>query len=370
MRSSMTRHDASQLKEILAEHYKLGELVEYQQLHLGYCNISYIIWTEAAGRKVTYFMRRYKKGIRATEIEFEHSVINHLIEQDFDLVARVLPTRDGSTYVERLESEGDRVAPIYYAVFGFLPGEDRYTWVSPRCTRGELECSAAVLASFHSAVYDLAPAGKREEPNILQLLPAIAASIEQWASQAGETVFDACFLEHLDLIRAAIEGARQAITEQAYAGLVHQVVHCDYHPGNLKFQDKQITGLFDFDWSKVEARCFDVAHALFYFTTSWEGNHDGELRLDEVGAFLHAYQEKTREGHPAGPLGEAELAILPHLIDASNIYVLNWTLADFYGSEVDPRDYRVFLEHSVHLMQWLGTGDNWQRLEQVIASSA
>jgi homoserine kinase type II len=366
----MTNHSASLLKEILSQHYDLGKLVEYQQLHLGYVNISYVIWTEAAGIREAYFLRRYKVGIKAEEIEFEHSVINHLIEQDFELVARVMPTRDGSTYVERLEADGGGAQRVYYAVFGFLPGEDRYTWISPRCKRGELECSAEVLATFHGAVYDLAPAGRREEPNIVQLMPAIAASVEQWASKAGETVFDACFMEHLDLIRAAIDGARQAITEQAYAGLVHQVIHCDYHPGNLKFQEKQITGLFDFDWSKVEARCFDVAHALFYFTTTWEGDLDGELRLDEVAVFLRAYQETSTEKHPAGPLSEAELAMLPHMIGASNIYVLNWTLADFYCNDVDPVEYRAYLAHSVRLMRWLDHEHNWQKLKEVISALA
>lgn len=369
MGSFMTRDNTSQLEEILAQHYNLGELVECQQLYLGYCNVSYVIWTEAAGEKERYFLRRYKTGIKAMEIEFEHSIINHLIERDFELVARILPTRDGSTFVERMEDDGNGVEPVFYAVFGYLSGEDRYTWVGPCCNRGELERSAAVLASFHNAVHGLAPSGRREEPYIVELLPAIAASVEQWASEAGETVFDAYFLKYLDRIRAAIESARQNITEQAYTGLVHQVIHCDYHPGNLKFHGKEITGLFDFDWSKIEARCFDVALALFYFTTTWEGDYDGQLRLDEVETFLHAYQETVRQGHPAGSLSEAELHMLPHMIGASNIYVLNWTLVDFYSKEVDPREYRVFLAHSVRLMQWLEDRDNWQRLVQTIARS-
>jgi homoserine kinase type II len=356
---------ASRLKEIISRHYDIGELVDYEQLHLGYVNVSYVIETVVDGKREKYFLRRYKVETEAEEIEFEHSVINHLLEKSFELVARVIHTRDGKTYVERLEDSRG----VFYAIFDFLPGEDSYTWVNPACNDEELRNAAAVLAQFHNAVFDLNPAGKRHEPRIIELLPRIAENVETCAKRAGKREFDAYFLAHRGFILETVRRTLRAISEKECQKIVRQVIHCDYHPGNLKFQDNEIIGLFDFDWSKVDARCFDVAHALTYFCTKWASEQDGYLQLDKVATFLRSYQDTFRGTCGAGPLSEAELKYLPHLISASNIYVLNWTITDFYGSEVDPGEYLIYLRHGVHIMRWLENKDNWDRLEETVFNS-
>jgi homoserine kinase type II len=154
-----------------------------------------------------------------------------------------------------------------------------------------------------------------------------------------------------------------------YRDIVQMVIHCDYHPGNLKFQDSQITGLFDFDWSKIDVRCFDVGLALMYFCTPWRGEEDGHFRLDETAVFLNAYQAALRDTEGAGPLTDAELKYLPHMISAGNMYVLRWAIEDFYSKEVEPDEYLVYLKHNVHLMQWLENTDNCAKLEKIAAGA-
>lgn len=355
----------TRLKEIVSEHYQIGDLVEYKRLHLGYVNVSYIIEVVANGERKKYFFRQYKRGIKEEEVRFEHSVINHLIERGFELVAGVIRTRDGKTYVRQLDDGGEAV---FYAIFDFLPGEDKYTWVNPDCGEDELRNAASVLARFHEAVFDLQPAGKRYEPQIVDLLPAIAENAERCAAIAGETEFDVYFLDNLGPILETTRNTLSAISAE-YAGMVHQVIHCDYHPGNLKFQDGEIVGLFDFDWSKVDARCFDVALAMTYFCTAWEGEEDGELQLDKVAVFLKGYQDTLSSARGVGPLNDVELKYLPHMISASNIYVLNWTIRDFYGREADPGEHLLYLRHGVRTMRWLENGDNWDDLEKMIVGS-
>lgn len=367
----MPNYTASQLKEIISNHYEIGELVGYEQLHLGYVNISYLIETVTDGEKKRYFLRRYREGIKQAEVEFEHSIINHLTKKNFDLVAKVINTKDGKSYVKQFEDRGDRDREegLFCAVFDFLPGQDKYTWVNPACSDEELKNAAAVLAQFHSAVFDLNPEGKRYEPKIIDLLPRIAQNVERCAKRAGKTEFDAYFLQNLSPILETIERTLRAIDEKEYQEMVHLVIHCDYHPGNLKFQNDKITGLFDFDWSKVDARCFDVALAVTYFCTTWEGKEDGDLQLNKAAVFSNAYQNTLKGTHGVGPLSSIELKYLPHMIDASNIYVLHWAIEDFYSSEVDPHEYSIYLRHGVHIMRWLENKDNWDRLERMIAES-
>jgi homoserine kinase type II len=353
---------ASQLETIISNQYDLGKLVDYEQLFLGYCNISYTIIIERNGKRKKFFLRRYRQGITEEEIAFEHSLINHLKKKSFHLIAGIIPTRDGKTYVQRFEDGGN----IFYTIFEFLTGDDRYTWVDPNCSDEDLKGAAAILARYHSAVSELIPEGKKYEAKIIDLLPETAQMVDRCAQRAGKTVFDTYFLENINLIQETIQHIQRITEENEYRGLPQLMVHCDFHPGNLKFQNENITGLFDFDWSKVDVRCFDLGLAMFYFCVSWEGEQDGIVHLNKVALFLDTYQNELRGAPGVGPLSDVELKYLPYLISAGNIYVVNWTIRDFYSAEADPNEYLIYLQHHVRFMKWLENKDNWGQLKSTI----
>ena len=119
--------EAQGLREIVSENYGIGDLRESRRIDRGYVNRSYEIETLKDGKPGRYFLRRYRRGIGEDEVRFEHSIISHLVKKNFTLAAGIIPTRDRRTYVKASET-GEAV---FYAVFEFLPGEDRYTWDRP-----------------------------------------------------------------------------------------------------------------------------------------------------------------------------------------------------------------------------------------------
>lgn len=354
----------SQLQTIILKYYDLGKLADYQKLNLGYVNESYIIEIEHNGRKEKYFIRRYKLGIKEEEVIFEHSIINHLVKKNFHLVAKVIPAKDGKTYLKLSENGDD----IFYAIFGFLTGDDRYTWVNPTCSDSELRAAASLQAQFHNTAYDMEPEGKRYEAKIINLLPEIAQTVNKYVEKAGETVFDRYFFENITFIQETIQHIQRVMKKDEYKELLQLVIHCDYHPGNLKFHNGKITGLFDFDWSKVDLRSFDLALAMTYFCVAWEGEQDGDLQLNKVAVFLDAYQDILRNTPSLEPICDIELEFLPYLIGASNIYILYWTIRNFYDTEGGPQEYLVYLQHSIRFMKWLENKDNWNQLARTIKS--
>jgi homoserine kinase type II len=351
---------SSEIQDIL-KNYDLGELVDLEKNERGFVNTSFAIHTVKHGQRARYFLRKYKPSIREAELQFEHSLIGHLLAAGSPPVARVYPTRQGETYLRRSFEGSDREG-AYYAIFDFLPGEDRYTWVAPHCSAAELSNSAVVLAQFHHATCGFKPAGKRVEPKILEMLPAINDRIAQTPRMDKHTTFDETLFGHLDLVQGSLEETSTALSEPACQEMPENVVHCDYHPGNLKFEGEAISGLFDFDWSKIDLRCFDVSLALWYFSTTWEAPRDGELRLGEVRAFIEAYQAYLRERPGLGPLSHVELSYLPTMIEAGNLYVLNWTLVDYYQKTVDTQEYLMYLQHHLASADWLSNPSNRERL--------
>ena len=353
-----------ELKPIISTNYSIGDLVNFEQIHLGSVNKSFIIKTADRINKKAYFFRIYNPGKTQGEIEFEHSVITHLKKKRFGLVAGLIRTRDGKTFVNQTKGQ-DR----FYAIFDILPGKDKYSWVNPECSKNDLNDAGGVLAKFHNLVFDLKPEQKRCEPKIMDLLPRIAQKVLSCAEKRRETPFDICLHKNLDAILSTIDQTYNAfvcgVQGSEYSDLVQMVIHCDYHPGNLKFHNNTITGLFDFDWSKVDVRCFDVALAITYFCTIWKGNGDGSLHMEKASIFFQNYQKAITTG-PC-PLNGPELKYLPHMIKAANIYVINWIIQDFYNKEInnDPCDHAKYLQHHSRFLTWLEKKRNFNALEKL-----
>lgn len=360
----MVLNFVSELNAIL-ENYDLGELIELELNERGYVNTSFAIKTVKDGVRSKYFLRKYKTGIRLEELVFEHALIAHLSAAGLPPVARLHHTRNGETFVHSTAEEGGQTG-AYYAIFDFLPGEDRYTWVSPHCTPAEVRNAAILLAQFHQVVSRFSPQGKRGEGGILDLLPVIARNLNVCLRKNRNMVFDAYLSDHQDLIRTSITDTLEALSHPRFSQMIQIVVHCDFHPGNLKFRGDRICGLFDFDWSKVDFRCFDVALALWYFFVTWEETQDGVMRLEEVESFLASYQDTHRGNRSIGPLSKVELRALPVMIQAANLYVLNWTILDYSQKEVDPAEYLVYLRHEVQFIHWFHDPENRARLESLV----
>jgi len=339
----------AEISEVLA-HYDLGNLVHFEQNLLGYNNTNFRIRTVKKGIQKNYFFRCYKPEILADEIIFEHAVIEHLLEQDICQVARVHQTKKGETYFARQKEAGSSRS-VYYSVFDFLEGEDRYTWIDPQLSSAEVHSAASVLAKFHHAVANFSPPGQWVEPTILDLLPSISENLKSGLVKSKGTIFDTALEEHLHFLLDHFSEMQSYCASVDWSQAPQMVIHCDYHPGNLKFRDQEVVGFFDFDWSKIDLRCFDVGLAIWYLS-HWKGDLDGILRLDESLQFLSNYQQTLAMLPNLEPLTDFELEHLPVMINLGNLFVLNWTVTDFYAKSVDADEYLVYLKHSINFCQW------------------
>lgn len=338
--------------EHVLSHYSLGTLLCCEQNLRGYCNTSFAIQTLDGDTPTWHFLRRYKATIREAEILFEHSLIQHLSQFPELPVAKLEVTREGKTYLIE-PCQNSTLSPTFFAIFDFLAGEDRYTWIDPRCSEVEMGNAAALLARYHQAVWAFQPQGWREEPDIRGLLPLISANLLACLEKPLPAELQNPIGEHLTFLQEKIAQLQRAFSSPKADQLPRLIVHHDYHPGNLRFAGDEIVGLFDFDWANLDWRVLDVALALFYFTAEWQGEADGRLRLEEVETFLAAYQQAMQDEEGGHPLSEVEQEMLWQFIEAANLYVLNWTVLDILNKAVDVAEYSAYLWHGIHTARWL-----------------
>lgn len=335
--------------ESVLNHYPIDKLINLELNERGYCNTSYALETVVKGKKRRLFLRRYKPSITLEDLSFEHSLISYLAEHSFIEAAYLLKTKEGKTYVKLPIGETLKEYR-FYAVFDYLEGDDRYTWVNPHCSKNEIQSSAALLARFHGLVTGFTPHGQRKELRIVDLLRTIKENLFDCRNKPKGTIFDHALKAEFDQIQANLFWVQSKLQETRVHELHETIIHCDFHPGNLKFQGENVVGVFDFDWSKIDYRCFDVALALWYFFADWSEGKDGEFRVDEADFFYQKYQQEIRN-YSLGSIDELERHYLPIMISAANLYVLNWTILDYMDKEVDAEVYTHFLLHGINFIK-------------------
>jgi homoserine kinase type II len=340
-----------QVEEIVNDEYDLGDVIRAERIFGGYVNASFAVWTRTASGEHKYFVRKYSRAIKEREVRFEHALLTHLERHGFDLASSVFPNRHGGTFVTREEVVEGKPHTVFFGVFRLLEGEDKYTWVKNRLTDREFDSGARVLAQFHHSAFDFDPGDlAREQPPIMEFVPTLAGTFKACAAKATGTAFDDHFLAKIPAILDVI--AKGVEVESQLGGLPVNPVHCDYHPGNLKWVDEQGVGLFDFDWSKLDYRVFDVAQGVVYFCSSWEGPDRGELRLDKAAVFVRAYQDEAARWADPGPMSARELAVLPRMIANANLFILNWDVTYYYAdADPDVDEYMIYLTENVALME-------------------
>jgi len=333
-----------QLVDIMAEFYDLGRVQEVYEIFGGYVNRSYRLVVQTAGIRNDYFLREYKPGITEDQIKFEHALINHCAARGFTIAARVIAGRQGATYIKPAKSEG------FMAVFEFLEGEDKYAWNNPALNDEEFVSASRMLANFHTAAIGFDPGTlQRVAPPIRELLPTLRSDFKRYARSGSDSKFQRFFLRHLKNILVSIENCQ--VTEADASHMPFCAIHCDFHPGNLKYENNRVVGIFDFDWSKIDLRLFDVCMAVDYFCSSWDERNDGDLHLEKAALFLNAYQDQLHQAGAMKSLVAAEINNLPGMLTAAGLCIINWIVSTYSGDDdLNDDEYLTYLKHSVRLM--------------------
>ncbi|MBW2659537.1 MAG: phosphotransferase [Deltaproteobacteria bacterium] len=336
-----------QVVEVVEGFYDLGRVVDAFEVFGGYNNRSFRVVVEQNGQVKEYFLRKYKLGIAEKEVLFEHAMIAHTIANGFDLLAGLIPCRDGSSFVSPSISKNK------FALYHFLPGEDKYTWDNPLMGESEYKSTAHVLALFHNASKGLDHHDfGRVEPGILDLIDGMPQLFSSYIIPDRNSKFHDYYTAVLDSILLLIKA--NDLSETDTEQMVLNPIHSDYHPGNLKFEGGRVVGVFDLDWAKIDFRLFDVCLALIYNSVDWRGSNDGKMDLEKCRLFLKCYQDTLVEMKGLSPLNKVEMDNFPVMLAMANFYLLSWEISDYYSeSEKNDYEYLAYFKHSVRQMHWI-----------------
>lgn len=351
----------TQIKEVVESNYDLGEVKEVYEIFGGYVNRSFGVICEKDGVRTDYFVRKYKAKFNSEanpdDILYEHMLINYCKENGLKEAAYVYPSKNGSTMITLVDQDDTgKDLRRYFAVYEYLPGEDRYTWINNENKPVEFRNLGALQARFHNYGQGFNP-GKlaKAEPKIQYLLPTFESLFTKMASRdLPGSMFHNFFNSKLPEIIA--NGKKNQIPAEAFVKMPESPIHSDLHAGNVKWEGEDATGIFDFDWSKIDVRLFDISFALVYCCSSWRPESDGILRLDDCRQYLEGYNDQIKKLSKLEPLNATEKEYFPMMVGAACQYLINWcTALFFYEDPALVNDYEAlyYLLHLTRLMDWI-----------------
>jgi Ser/Thr protein kinase RdoA (MazF antagonist) len=244
---SDTRFSPDEMSDVLS-HYDIGKIRKVMRLVGGSKRAPKIVVTTSNGRFL--LKRRLKGKDEVYRVAFAHAVQGHLARKYFP-IAPLLTTRDG---VSTILQVGESI----YEMFKFVGGS-RYAGSAE-----ETSDTGRQLAKFHQYLenfkfeWEPLKASFHDSSTVRGHLKTVASDI----AQSNERNQHLCGEELMSFYNAS----SVRVNELGFDSWKQQVVHGDWHPGNMLFDKGKLTAVLDFDSVKIAPPITDLANAMLQFS--------------------------------------------------------------------------------------------------------
>ena len=236
-----------EIQEVLS-HYDIGNIIQIKTLNAGNANAPKKIVLSDRGRFL--LKRRAKDKSDIYHVAFSHTIQNHLQTKNFPVAGFLRTRRTNNTAVHHANNT--------YELFNFVAGS-RYDGSKQGAVN-----SGKQLALFHKHLTDFLA---RFDP--LRRTYHDSSSVRGYLKTITSSKVPASNgnLEEISLrLMALYNQSSAAVNQLGFESWPEQIVHGDWHPGNLLFAAEKVVCVLDFDSAKIAPVVTDVASGLVHFS--------------------------------------------------------------------------------------------------------
>jgi len=283
---------------IVLSNYDLGIVAKAGEYPHGSHAAAKVVITTDRGR---YLLKRRPKGqVDAYRVAFAHDLQRVLVSKNFPL-PHLIGTRNQN--ISMLKT-GDSI----YEVYEFMEGGPYDRGLVATYEAGK------TLGLYHKLVREYEPQWDpphghyHASKTVYSSFKSLAKVLLKTKSVRGR---ENELITLLKQIRDTYAAAAKAANKHGILQWETQIVHSDWHPGNLLFDKGHVVAVIDYDAARIQPRVLDVANGCLQFSivtggrdlSTWK-DHTDQLRAKR---FLRGYDEVNR-------LTKAELVIIPFLM--------------------------------------------------------
>ncbi len=282
---------------IVLSHFELGVIEALAEFPRGSRKAPKLLVTAEAGK---FLLKRRARGRDDPfKVAFCHQIQLYLAAKQFPLPHLIGTRRDNNSMLQWRHG--------VYELFEFIAGQGYPQTLESTADSGRvLALYHKLLESFQSQ-YTPPSGSYHRAPSVEAGLKAIANGRSAGGGLGGGP-------EVMPLLQFLLESYRHAAVAVDGLGLENwpkQIVHADWHPGNMLFRDNRVVAVIDYDSARLLPRIIDTANGCLQFSilggdedvTRWP-DHLDEARFKR---FIRGYDDVML-------ISKGELSVIPWLM--------------------------------------------------------
>ena len=267
---------SEELAQVLSR-YDVGIIHEAKPHTAGSRRVPKIVITSEQGK---FLLKRRAKGKDDPyHVAFAHAIQTHLAEEAFP-VAPLVATCDEKNTILHLNNR-------IYELFEFVTGS-RYD--------GSAEATADTgrqLANFHRHLAEFAEQSKPLRGSFHDS-SIVRRRLKTAGAEKGRQP-NKKLLKAAEVLMTLYNSSSVRVSELGFDSWPEQIVHGDWHPGNMLFAKRKLVAVLDFDSVKISPPVTDLANGMLQFSIvgARPNPADWPDYLDQAKAlqFLNGYRE-------------------------------------------------------------------------------
>jgi len=282
---------------ICLSHYDLGIISKIEEFARGSRRSPKVTITCQRGRFL--FKRRSKGKDDLAKVAFTHQIQLTLAGQNFPL-PHLLGTRDENDSMLVWESS-------IYEMFEYIEGAGGYD--------GSLDAtfqSGRILGLYHKLLQDFQsdykpPTGSYHNAGAIQQAVRNTVTSLPMESRPPTEVLT----ETVGALEQAYASCAASVDKLGLANWQSQIVHGDWHPGNMLFRDRHVVAVIDYDAARLQQRVIDFANGALQFSIIGGGEDPSKwpdyIDRTRFKRFMRGYDS-------VNVISVAELKAVPYLM--------------------------------------------------------
>jgi Ser/Thr protein kinase RdoA (MazF antagonist) len=265
------------------ERYDLGEIHDTERQLKGSRRSPKLIITAARGR---FLLKRRARGRdHPIKVAFAHGIQQFLAGQSFPL-ARLVPVREGD---ETMVIVND----LIYELFEYVAGTPYDKSLEATFDAGRVLGLFHRLLGGYESDWEPSRRGYHDSNAVRGHLNGIPASVGKDDSVVGK---ESELLATVSNLYDAYETACERVNNVDFYEWPAQIVHSDWHPGNMLFLYGRVAGVIDYDSLRMLPSATDLANGALQFSIiggaidprQWPA----ELDEERFRRFLFGYEQE------------------------------------------------------------------------------
>ncbi len=281
---------------MVCSRYDVGVIESVREFRRGSGRAPKVVLKTDMGR---FLLKRRSMGKDTpARVAFTHAIQSHLAQRRFPL-PRLINTRVDHRSMLVM---GEHV----YELFEFVDGENYDASLDATADAGRaLAFFHRLLGNFHPSGYS-PPSGSYHN----------ARGLDEHLNTIAQRIADPNAGAVLKRLKISYADAAQRVEALGFAGWPLQIIHGDWHPGNMLFKGSRVAAVIDYDTARRAPRIIDIANGVLQFSITMKGPGGADpdqwpAGLDEgrLKRFCRGY-ETVKDC----VISTAELAALPWLM--------------------------------------------------------